>query len=586
VKRIRHLLADGHLGERLSFLARACRAALAIRASGLFDPAWYDSGRSGIFSATGKILHYVLRGAAEGRSPSAEFDGDWYLRTHPEVGLAGLNPFAHYVTTGRRAGYATQPAARGLPRQELSDANYRAWADELSAATALELARLAQVGPPPPVTIVLPGRPPPAADLLLLVPPRVRLAKLALDILALAAKVAPATELFFADEDQRDQTGAPCAPWFKPGFDPELMQAGDLTGPATLFRRTLLDRLGWDGTPPDAAALRDLALRAWQSGCHIAHVPMPLFARPHPPTLQPPDVALPDPLPLVSVIIATRDRASLLQTTLHGLLADTSYTPMEVLILDNGSREPATRRLFESLASDSRVRVLPAPGPFNWSALNNQGARAARGEILLLLNNDVEIISPGWLGELVAHAVHPGIGAAGARLLYPDHTIQHAGLSIDPTGCFCHVLRGAPADDPGPAGTFVVPRSVAAVTGACLAIRRKLFFAVGGLEESTLGVTGNDIDLCLRLRAAGHRVVYAPASVLVHHEASSRGHDTSPAQWARVVAERDYLRGQWGEMAGRDPYLSPNLCLLRWRPALDAPRNVIAKAEFWAALRP
>jgi GT2 family glycosyltransferase len=418
-----------------------------------------------------------------------------------------------------------------------------------------------------------------------MVPPGVRIADRAIEILALAAQAAPEAGLFFTDEDQRDRNGAPYSPWFKPGFDPLLMQAGDLTGPATLFRRVLLDRLGWDGTPPGADALRDLSLRAWQIGCRIAHVPMPLFARPLPPILQPPSVALPDPPPLVSVIIATRDRASLLRTALRGLLAETSYALLDVLILDNGSREPATLQVFESLAADPRVRILPAPGPFNWSALNNQGAREARGSLLLLLNNDVEIISPGWLGELVAHACQPGVGAAGARLLYPSRTIQHAGIGIDPAGCFCHVLRGAPAGEPGPAGTFLLPRSVAAVTGACLAIRRDLFFAVGGLEENTLGVTGNDIDLCLRLRAAGHRIVYAPAAVLVHHEAASRGHDTSPAQLARVTAERDYLRGQWGEMAASDPYLSPNLCLLRGRPALDAPRNVVAKAAFWAAMR-
>jgi GT2 family glycosyltransferase len=585
IRRLLLVLTDGHLRERLSFLIQALKAAWAIRASGQFDPAWYAAGAPRTRSTTRAVLHYVLRGVAEGRSPSPDFDGDWYLRAHPEVGQAGQNPLAHYVTIGRRAGYATRPAMPGLPRQPLNDSAYRAWSTEFSARIAPELARLAEAAAPPPIAIVQPGRPAHAADTLLLAPPGIRIADHALKSLALAARAAPGADLFFADEDQRDENGAPCAPWFKPGFDPELMLAGDLTGPATLFRRALLDRLSWDGTCPDAAALRDLALRAWQAGCHIAHIPIPLFTRPHPPRLQPPSTLVPEPAPLVSIIIGTRDRARLLQTALHGLLTQTDYAPIEILILDNDSREHATRRLFETYADDPRVRVLPAPGPFNWSALNNQGAKAASGTILVLLNNDVEVISPDWLGELVGHARRPGVGAVGARLLYPDRTIQHAGLSLDPSGCFSHILRGAPADDPGADGTFLVPRSVAAITGACLAIPRDLFFAVGGLEETRLGVTGNDIDLCLRLREAGHRVVYAPAAVLVHHEAASRGHDTSPAQLARVVAERDYLRGQWGEMAVRDPYLSPNLCLLRGRPALDAPRNVIAKAEFWASLR-
>jgi GT2 family glycosyltransferase len=579
LRRLETACADGSLFERLHYLWRAWRAVRVIAPSGSFDADWY--ARDGTLAGSPRrlIWHYVLRGAHEGRSPSAAFDTASYLRAHPQVGLAGLNPLAHYLTKGRSLGLRTHPAPRAaLPRQVFSQAAYTAWTLERSCLDAPVAARLqAGVRHLPPLAVNDAA----AADAahILLMPDGVTLAETALLHLRAAIAAAPEADLLYADEDFLAPDGSRRAPWFKPDFDPELLRAGDLLGPATVFRRTLLGKLGWDGQVPDATELRRMTDAAAALRCPIHHVPRILFHRSRPPGLSAPAAPLPDPRPLVSIIMPTRDHAALLRKAARGVLQETDYEKLELLIVDNGSSRRATFRLFAELAADPRVRILPAPGRFNWSAINNQAARAAHGDILVLLNNDVEIISPGWLGEIVARAAQPGIGAVGAKLLYPDGSLQHAGMTIDGNGCFSHILRGAPADSAGISGEMLVARTVAAVTGACLAIRRDLFFEVGGLEADRLAVTCNDIDLCLRVRHAGYRVVYTPHAVLVHREAASRGHDVSTAQMARVLGERDYLRRRWGELATRDPYLNPNLCLLNARPALEAPSAVWGGCE-------
>ena len=556
--------------KELVHLWRARRAVRQIEESGLFDPAWYARGGAPPGSTRRLIWHYVLRGAAEGRSPSKDFDSAFYLHAHPQIGLSGWNPLAHYAVHGRKAGLLTRPANPSvLPRQKLTSQSYWSWLIEMKNLEAPAIARLQERADTlPPLSIAGDG-----GELgrhVLLLPATVGLAEDAVPRIRAAIAAAPETELFYADEDCIGAGGEP-APWFKPDFDPELLQAGDLLGPASVMQRGLLERLGWDGVVPDAAGLRRLTLRAAGLKPRIGHIPRILFHRGRPAALDAVPATPPAPPPLVSVIMATRDHAALLEVAALGVLEKTAFRAVELLIIDNGSTQRATHRLLARLAADSRVRVLPSPGPFNWSALNNLGAHSARGDILVFLNNDVEIVSAGWLTELVAQAMRPDVGAVGAKLLYPDGTIQHAGMTLDNAGCFCHALRGAAADDPGMLGEMGVVRSVAAVTGACLAIRREVFFAVGGLEETVLAVTCNDIDLCLRVRDAGYRVVYTPHAVLVHHEAASRGQDLSEARMARVIAERDYLRRRWGDLATRDPYLNPNLCLLDGRPALEAP---------------
>lgn len=279
---------------------------------------------------------------------------------------------------------------------------------------------------------------------------------------------------------------------------------------------------------------------------------------------------------LVSIIIPTRDRAGLLARCVEGLLLHTTHRAIEIIIVDNDSRSRRARRLLRRLARDPRIRVLAHPGPFNWSAMNNRAAREARGTFLLLLNNDIAVREPDWLGAMLAQAAGPGVGAVGARLLYPNGRIQHAGISLGRRALASHVFRHARADDPGPFGMLARTRDVAAVTGACLMVRRTLFAAVGGLEATHLRLTNSDIDLCLRLRARGKRIIWAHDAVLTHLEAASRGLDASPAQIARVRTERAYLLATWGVLAETDPTLPPGCVvagerLLRPPPQCSAP---------------
>jgi GT2 family glycosyltransferase len=285
--------------------------------------------------------------------------------------------------------------------------------------------------------------------------------------------------------------------------------------------------------------------------------------------------------PLVSVIVPTRDRAALVAVCAEGVLHRTDYPALEFLVVDNGSTEAATYALFDRLRADSRVRILPEPGPFNYAALNNRAAAEARGEILLLLNNDIEVMNSDWLRELVSHAVRPDVGAVGAKLLYADGTLQHGGVVTGVGGVAGHYRLGTPRDDPGYFGSLAMVREVAAATAACLALRRDVFEAVGGLDEANLAVAFNDIDLCLRIREAGWRILWTPFAELYHLESASRGQDVTPEKARRFARELAYMRRRWGRTLMRDPFYNSNLELDGLADALTAaPRHELPWASF------
>ena len=269
--------------------------------------------------------------------------------------------------------------------------------------------------------------------------------------------------------------------------------------------------------------------------------------------------ALPQPAPRVSVIVPIRDQAALLERCLEGLLTQTDYADIEVLVVDNGSVEGETLRLLQRARHDPRVRVLSQPGAFNWSALNNAGAREATGQALLLLNNDVEVVAPGWLAAMAGHAMRPDVGVVGARLVFPDGGLQHGGVLLGPRGKAVHAMTHAAEGESGYLGQVALPRDLSAVTGACLAIRRAVFDEVGGLEADHLRVAWSDIDLCLRVRRAGYRVLWLPDVVLTHREMATRGRDAALKQQARHETERAALRRRWPAETDRDPFLNPNL---------------------------
>jgi GT2 family glycosyltransferase len=265
------------------------------------------------------------------------------------------------------------------------------------------------------------------------------------------------------------------------------------------------------------------------------------------------------PAPLVSLIIPTRDKADLLRTCLDSIREKTTYRNYEILVVDNNSEEEETLAYFEELTRDARVRVVPYPHPFNYSGINNAAVRLAHGSIVGLVNNDIEVISPDWLTEMVSWAQQPAIGCVGAKLLYPDDTVQHAGVILGIGGVANHAHRLKHRNDPSYFGRAVVAQTLSAVTAACLLVRKNVYAEVRGLDSERLKVAFNDVDFCLKVRCAGYRNVWTPFAELYHHESKSRGLEDTPEKLARFRGEVHTMIERWSLALEHDPYYSEHL---------------------------
>ncbi len=283
---------------------------------------------------------------------------------------------------------------------------------------------------------------------------------------------------------------------------------------------------------------------------------------------------IPEIEPLVSIIIPTRNQKALLQKCLSAIINKTEYTNYEIILVDNGSDEQDALDYLAEVARIPKIKILSDSRPFNYSALNNYAVHFAKGEILALLNNDVEVINKNWLNEMVGHALRPEVGAVGAKLYYPNDTIQHAGVIIGLSGCADHLFRGLARNEPGYQMRAMLTQAYSAVTGACLIVRKSYYQQVGGLNEQDLPVAFNDIDLCLKLRAAGYRTIWCPHAELYHHESVSRGIDDTPEKKSRSKREVAYMIKQWSNLMPHDPAYNPNLslldpnCNLAWPPRI------------------
>ena len=252
---------------------------------------------------------------------------------------------------------------------------------------------------------------------------------------------------------------------------------------------------------------------------------------------------LPDPPPTVSLIVPTRDQVKLLKSCVSGLLERTDYPDIEVIIADNNSTKPQTLSYLGDLSNDPRVTILKCPGPFNFSAINNQAVHQARGSIIGLINNDIEVIRPGWLREMVSHAVRPEVGAVGCKLLYGDGRIQHAGVYLDPERIAVHAFQYFPSDSVNQKLQF--SHTVPAVTAACMLVRKDLYHKIGGFNAKHLPIAFNDVDFCLRLRQAGYINILEPQAELYHYESLSRGKRNNLLKKWRFFRERYYMRKNW-----------------------------------------
>ena len=418
----------------------------------------------------------------------------------------------------------------------------------------------------------------------------------------------PETDLIYTDHDQLDAEGRRCDPYFKSDWNPDLFYSQNFLCHLTVYRRSLINEIGEFSADYPGHEDYDLTLRFLEqiSAKHIRHIPQILyhqrailmaekseasansacdalqahFQRLNQSVQVVEAIAgqtrviypLPAEPPLVSLIIPTRDKLTLLRGTLEGLLNQTDYKPIEIIIIDNGSVEPATLAYLEEIQQDKSVSVIRHQGPFNYSQLNNQGVSYATGEIIGLLNNDLEVISSGWLTEMVTHALRPDIGAVGAKLYYANDTIQHAGVIVGLGGLAGHGFKFLAREAPGYHWKPFLIQNYSAVTAACLIMRRRVFEEVGGLNEKDLKVAFNDVDLCLRIREQGYRIVWTPYAELYHLESASRGSDNTLKKHLRLRHELNYMKAKWPLMISDDPYYNPNLTIeyedfsLAWPP--------------------
>ncbi|MBU9313200.1 glycosyltransferase family 2 protein [Burkholderia multivorans] len=420
--------------------------------------------------------------------------------------------------------------------------------------------------------------------------------------------------LFYSDEDKLTPDGRRIAPYFKSDWNPELFLTQNLFSHLGVYETALVREVGGFRKGFEGSQDHDLALRCIEKAGHNAvhHIPHILYhwrvvpgstaasgaEKPYALTagiraveehLQRIGVeatvsqaasdiglirvryAMPAPAPLVSIVIPTRDGVELLRQCVESIFTRSTYPNFEIIIVDNGSVKPETLAYFDSLNTHPNVRVLRDDRPFNFSALNNAAVSQSHGEYICLLNNDIEVITPEWLEEMVSLAARPGNGAIGACLWYPNDTLQHGGVMLGLGGVAGHIHARLPRGAFGYFGRAVSTQNLSVVTAACLLIRRSIYDEVHGLDEE-LAVAFNDVDFCIRVRNAGYRNVWTPHAELYHHESATRGSDLAPEKARRFAREIRFMEQRWGAALFNDPAYNPNL-------TLDASKHAFALAD-------
>lgn len=397
--------------------------------------------------------------------------------------------------------------------------------------------------------------------------------------------------VIYTDEDSIDAAGRRFDPKFKPDWNPELATQMNYMGSLIAFSRDAFGLLGGFREGVEGAEEWDLALRLAAQASKILHIPLILaHTLPRVDVVAPgaskaigdyvagsgasatvdvlssgllkPVYALPDAKPLVSIIIPTKDQVGTLKTCLKSIEEKTDYDNRECIIVDNGSVEPGTTAFLTELERRGDATVLKCEEAFNYSRINNLAAQRAQGEVFAFLNNDLEVISRGWLSEMVSILMRPEVGAVGPALWYPDDTLQHGGVVLGIAKLAGHALKGLKRGERGYLDRAVTRQNVSAVTGACLVTKKELFNELGGFDAQ-LAVAYNDVDYCLRLRKAGYQVIWTPYAELYHHESLSRGSDLTGEQAQRLEREAELMRRKWGDTLKVDPYYNPNLTIHR-----------------------
>jgi len=416
-----------------------------------------------------------------------------------------------------------------------------------------------------------------------------------------AAEANPHARLIYSDEDKVDASGTKrFDPHFKPDWSPDLLRSFNYVSHLAALKGEDVRRVGGWTLGLEGAQDHDLYLKVTETldRRQVLHIPKILYhwrvaenstagsdaAKPYAVAAMASAIAshlartgregdvtllddapvariryrLPEPAPLATIIIPNKNMPALIGACVASIRSRTAYPRYEILIVDNGSTDEETLRLYDRFRQEG-VLIADYPAEFNYSAMNNLGIREARGDVLVFLNNDTSVIGDDWLSELVAHAARPEIGCVGAKLYYEDDTIQHAGVFVGVCGIACHPYRGFEKGDFGYFGRLRVAQNLSAVTAACLAVKRSIALEVGGFDEISLKIALNDVDFCLKVHAAGYYNVWTPFAELHHFESKSRGYEIGPEKRARFQSESEILKARWEDYVALDPYYSPHL---------------------------
>ncbi|MCS6810597.1 MAG: glycosyltransferase [Tepidimonas sp.] len=438
----------------------------------------------------------------------------------------------------------------------------------------------------------------------------------ALWCVATAIRQRPHARIVYSDEDKIDAQGQRCEPHFKPDWNPDLLLSYNYLCHLVAYRREDVVAVGGLRSGFEGAQDYDLALRVVERCAphQIVHIPRVLYhwrvhdrstardvgAKPY--ALEAGRRALQEamqrrrvsatvtieqnrayrvryriegPQPHVTMVVPTRNGGRLLQTCIDSVIGRTDYAPYDIVIIDNGSDQPQTLRLLQDYARHPLCTVVRDPRPFNYAALHNAIVPSVQGEYVVLLNDDIEVKDADWLREMVSVALQPGVGIVGARLLYPNNTLQHGGVLLV-GGVAGHAHKRLPADHWGYMMRARVRQTLSAVTAACLLVPKAVYQQVGGMDEQ-LAVAFNDVAFCLAVGEAGYRIVWTPYAELYHHESATRGYEhEDPVKQRRFEGEVRYMQERWGERLREDPALNPNLDNMREDFALARPPRLPA----------
>ncbi len=411
----------------------------------------------------------------------------------------------------------------------------------------------------------------------------------------------PGADFIYSDEDKISENGRiRFEPHFKPDFSPDTLRSYNYITHLTVIKKALLDSAGWFREGFDGSQDYDLILRATEKAGMVCHIPRVLYhwrvsrtsaagnANAKPYAFESARKALTEHIrrigldgtvgdglfsnayrisygiknrPMVSIIIPNRDHVDMLKKCVNSVLDKSTYKNYEIIIAENNSTDDKTLKLYKELEKTGRVKVAVWNKPFNYAAINNFVAGRASGEVLLFLNNDTEVISPDWLERMLEFALRGDVGAVGAKLYYPDNTIQHAGVILGAGGIAGHSHQYSSRLSYGYMGRLCIAQNLSAVTGACLMTRKDVFNEAGGFDEG-YAYAFNDVDLCMKIRDKGYLIVWTPYAELYHYESKTRGYEDTPEKQQRFETEIDLFRKKWGDRLDKgDPYYNANFSL-------------------------